>query len=62
MPRKFRGWFGHYARRRCPHSNVEGVYGDAIIAAGYFRLYCRDCGRYLAGKPQWASRRRDEML
>lgn len=36
--------------RRCPHSNIRGVYGDEIIfAANWRRLQCLDCWRYLDG-------------
>lgn len=34
---------------RCPHVNLQGVYGDDIHCVGGYRLYCDDCGRYLDG-------------
>lgn len=49
MSRRYSGWFGSKARRRCPHSNLGGIYGDEIRAVGYWRLFCGDCGRYLDG-------------
>ena len=36
-------------RKRCPHVHLRGIYGDEIIAAGYKRLACLDCGRLLNG-------------
>jgi hypothetical protein len=33
--------------RRCPHLFQRGIYGDEIIAAGYKRARCLDCGRLL---------------
>lgn len=39
-----------FKRNRCPHANIRGVYGDEIIfVAGWRRLQCVDCGRYLDG-------------
>lgn len=35
--------------RHCPHVHVVGIYGDAIIYNGWYRLWCRDCGIYLDG-------------
>lgn len=54
--RKYWGYWGRTARRRCPHVALEGIYGDAIIGVGYWRLFCRDCHRFLDG-PVWLSRR-----
>ena len=34
---------------RCPHVNLQGIYGDDIHCVGGYRLYCDDCGRYLDG-------------
>ena len=34
---------------RCPHVNLEGIYGDEILRVGGYRLRCDDCGRYLDG-------------
>lgn len=36
-------------RRRCPHSCLLGIYGDAINYAGGFRLACLHCARLLDG-------------
>lgn len=33
--------------RRCPHERQKRIYGDEIIAAGYRRARCLDCGRLL---------------
>lgn len=39
-----------WERRRCPHVDVEGIYGDEILRTpGGRRLRCRDCGRLLDG-------------
>ena len=38
------------AWRHCPHSNLIGVYGDAIIfVTNGRRLICQDCGNTLDG-------------
>ena len=37
-------------RKRCPHVDVIGIYGDAINHCGGYRNFCRDCGRYLDGQ------------
>lgn len=36
-------------KRRCPHVDVRGIYGDEVNRVGGFRLYCVDCGRLLDG-------------
>lgn len=37
-------------RRHCPHTRLEGIYGDAINhTPGGRRLQCLDCGRLLDG-------------
>ena len=38
-------------RKRCPHSNLRGIYGDEVIFATprFSRLQCNDCGRFLDG-------------
>lgn len=37
-------------RKRCPHSNLRGIYGDEINHTPRFsRLQCRDCGQLLDG-------------
>lgn len=38
-----------FARRRCPHVHLQGIYGDAINAVGGWRLQCTDCWAYLDG-------------
>lgn len=58
--RKYRGFFGRKARRRCPHSNLAPVYGDMILYNNFYRLWCRDCGRTLDGLVILASRREGE--
>lgn len=47
-------------RRRCPHSNLEGIYGDEINATGGLRLYCWDCHRFLDGPVSLAASRKGE--
>lgn len=42
-------WWQWRKRARCPHVHVVGIYGDAIIASGWFRIRCLDCGRLLDG-------------
>lgn len=37
--------------RRCPHLHQQGIYGDEIIAAGWKRARCLDCGRLLPDLP-----------
>ena len=37
--------------RRCPHEDQRGIYGDEIIAAGWKRARCLDCGRLLPDLP-----------
>lgn len=58
--RAYRGWFGPRARRRCPHSNLIGIYGDQINAAGGLRLLCCDCGGRLGGPVGLAAMRASE--
>lgn len=36
-------------RRRCPHSNLQGIYGDMINVCGGYRLWCLDCERHVDG-------------
>jgi hypothetical protein len=47
-------------RCACPHSRLRGIYGDEIIAAGFKRLRCLDCGRLLDGPVRLAESRRRE--
>ncbi len=47
------------AKWRCPHSNLFGIYGDAINHLGA-RLRCHDCGRLLDGPVALADLRKDE--
>lgn len=60
MPRKYRGWFGRNAKRHCPHSTLQGIFGDGVVACGGWRLFCEDCGSYLAGPVELARYRRTE--
>lgn len=57
----YKGWFGRTARRRCPHTTLEPVYGDAIIfeSKGY-RLFCLDCWRYIDGPVDLSEFRKGE--
>lgn len=57
LRRKYRGLFGPTARCRCPHSRLWPIYGDEINRVGGWRLFCADCGRYLAGPVKLAARR-----
>ena len=59
-PYKYHGRRGRHARKRCPHSNLVGIYGDMINAIGDWRLHCRDCGRYLDGPVLLADMRQQE--
>lgn len=47
-------------KNRCPHSRLEGIYGDGIHLTGGYRLYCRDCGMLLDGPVKLAEMRRGE--
>lgn len=47
-------------RKRCPHSNLSGVYGDRINHVGGWRLWCDDCRRYIDGPVSLAESRRGE--
>ena len=48
--------FAFAGRGRCPHRNLRGIYGDEIIAVGWWRLQCLDCGQYLYGPVSLAER------
>lgn len=49
-------------RKRCPHSNLRGIYGDEINHTPRFsRLQCRDCGRFLDGPVMLATLRAGEV-
>lgn len=50
-------------RRRCPHSNLRGIYGDEVIFATprSSRLQCMDCGSFLDGPVRLADARRGEV-
>lgn len=48
------------SRKRCPHSNLTGIYGDRINHVGGWRLWCGDCGRYLDGSVMLAKSRESE--
>ena len=58
---RYTKWFGPHARSRCPHSDLEGIYGDEINRVGGFRLYCWDCHKYLGGPVRIAEMRKGEM-
>lgn len=48
-------------RKHCPHSAIQGIYGDAINHTPEFRrLVCADCGRYLDGPVRLATMRHGE--
>lgn len=49
-------------RKRCPHSNLRGIYGDEVIFATprFSRLQCNDCGRFLDGPAMLAVLRAGE--
>lgn len=51
---RFRDWW------HCPHSDLSPIYGDEIIHVGWFRLQCRQCGRFLNGPVRLAEMRRGE--
>ncbi len=53
-------WWQFRKRAACPHSNLRGIYGDEIIAAGFKRLWCADCGALLDGPVSLAARRASE--
>lgn len=57
---EYRGWFGTFARRRCPHSRLTGIYGDPVNHNGGWRLACLGCGRYIDGPVNLARWRMDE--
>lgn len=45
---------------RCPHTNLIGIYGDAINHCGGYRLWCSDCKRYINGQVDLAHIRSEE--
>ena len=47
-------------RLHCPHSRLDGIYGDEIIAVGYWRLQCLDCHAFLDGPVKLAEIRTQE--
>lgn len=61
MSERYIGWFGRTARRRCPHSDLDGIYGDSINHVGGWRLWCRQCKRFLDGPVALARSRRSEI-
>ena len=46
-------------RKRCPHSNLRGIYGDEVIFATprFSRLQCLDCRQFLDGPVMLAALR-----
>jgi hypothetical protein len=59
-PSVYRGFFGRTARRRCPHSDLQGIYGDEIALHGFWRLFCRACRRFIDGPVTLAQSREHE--
>lgn len=59
MKFKYRGWFGRFAKRYCPHSNLYGIFGDQIIHSRGRRLGCYDCNRLLDGPVTLARSRKE---
>ena len=56
------GWIRrHRDWRRCPHSHISGIYGDAINHSAGYRLECVDCGRLLDGPVSLFLDARDEQ-
>ena len=35
-----------FKKKDCPHMHVRNIYGDEIIAAGWRRSQCMDCGTF----------------
>jgi hypothetical protein len=64
MPRRprsaYHGLLGRRARRRCPHSDLQGIYGDEVVAVGWWRLWCRGCRRFVDGPVSLARSREGE--
>jgi hypothetical protein len=56
----YQGWFGRRARKRCPHSDLQGIYGDEILTANFYRLWCRACRRFIDGPVSLAQSRERE--
>lgn len=54
--------WGRHALRRCPHSRLEGIYGDEINRVGGWRLRCVDCKRYLDGPVDLEFNRHNEWF
>ena len=52
---------GLLKRLRCPHSNLVGIFGDNINAAGGKRLRCLSCGSFLDGPVILAEIRKEEV-
>lgn len=50
-----------FNRGQCPHSRLEGIYGDEINFLGGKRLACLDCGRLLDGPVALAKARQYEL-
>ena len=47
-------------RRHCAHSRLRPIYGDEINFVGGWRLWCRDCGRFIDGPVSLAAMREGE--
>ncbi|QIQ63008.1 hypothetical protein SEA_MOAB_144 [Streptomyces phage Moab] len=35
-----------FKKKDCPHMHIRNIYGDEIIAAGFKRSRCMDCGKF----------------
>lgn len=58
--RRFKIWRRERNRwKRCPHSNLLPIYGDAVIYAtpNFNRLRCIHCGNFLRGPVDLAATR-----
>lgn len=49
-----------FNRHHCPHSNLEGIYGDRVNDAGGYRLVCKDCDSLIDGPVDLALKRWSE--
>lgn len=47
-------------RLHCPHSRLDGIYGDEINHVGGYRLQCLDCHAFIHGPVSLAQMRRAE--
>ncbi|URQ04741.1 hypothetical protein SEA_EMMA1919_150 [Streptomyces phage Emma1919] len=35
-----------FKKKDCPHMHIRNIHGDEIIAAGWKRSQCMDCGKF----------------